>query len=83
MTLAELQAKYEGILLSAPLLAADLADMVQDEVARERWECVEALKRIANEYSHEPDNDECYAGYKQGIVNGIAAIRNRNTKESN
>jgi hypothetical protein len=81
MTLAEFLAKYEGILLSSPMTRAAIIDLVQDEVARERWECVEALKRAANEYDHERDNDEYYSGYKQGIRNGIAAIRNRNTKE--
>jgi uncharacterized membrane protein len=31
MTLDQLLAKFEGVLLSAPLLRADLLDMVQDE----------------------------------------------------
>jgi hypothetical protein len=68
MTLAEFQAKYKDVLLSAPGLAADMADMVQDERADEREQC--ALFALQ--------------WWDDGEGEGLEElIRNRNTKESN
>lgn len=39
MTLDELLNKFEGVLLAAPMLRAELIDMVQDERADERKAC--------------------------------------------
>jgi hypothetical protein len=78
MTLEELQAKYEAVLLCAPALAADMADMVQDERADEREQCavmceVLTATRAAElglmHYDHLTGN-QC-----------VDAIRNRNEKE--
>lgn len=80
MTLAEFLRKHEGVLSAAPRLAADLLDMVQDERADEREQNVCALAGVSNDYDKNCDH-YYYVGYKQGIVNGIAAIRNRNEKE--
>jgi hypothetical protein len=71
MNLSELQAKYEGILLSAPLLAAELADMVQDERADEREACAQVAEwHDVSDLLRNP-----------ATIQIADAIRNRNTKE--
>jgi hypothetical protein len=70
MTLAEFQAKYAAMLLSAPMFAADLADLVQDERADEREQCAGVADSV----------DTCYHNTAKWIASNI---RQRNTKESN
>ncbi len=68
MTLDELQTKFKDVLLCAPLLAADLADMVQDERADERERCALLAERVSYQDNAEWIGDE---------------IRNRRVMESN
>ncbi len=69
MTLAEFRSKYEGMLLSAPMLAAAIVDLIQDERADEREECA----RLADSV------DTCYHNTAKWIASNI---RQRNTEES-
>jgi len=72
MTLDELLNKFEGVLLAAPILRADIIDMVQDERADEREQCA----RIADDHDV---LEEMGAATAWQIGN---EIRNRNTEES-
>lgn len=48
-------------------------------IEEERWECAEAVKRVANEINTE--NEAEYRGYKNGIVASLAAIRARGKEQ--
>ena len=68
MTLTDFLARFEGVLLSAPLLAAEIANLVQDERADEREQCAQVADSVTTVYHNT-------AGW-------IASnIRNRNMKE--
>ncbi len=69
MRLNDLQAKYEGVLLSAPMLAAALVDLIQDERADEREECARLADSVGT----------CYHNTAKWIASNI---RQRNTEES-
>ncbi len=70
MTLAEFRAKYEGVLLSAPMLASAIVDLIQDERADEREQCAQ----VADEYK---------PAYHNTAHHIAQFIRNRTTEESN
>jgi hypothetical protein len=49
--------------------------VIRGVIAKERWECAEAVKRVANDI--QTDDESEYKGYKAGIVASLAAIRAR------
>jgi hypothetical protein len=83
MTLEELQSKYEAVLLCAPSLAADMADMVQDERANERKQCELLGDTYSFELAKHVNGDKSWflEGYTKAIGHYQDAIRNRNEKE--
>lgn len=54
--------------------------VIRGVIAKERWECAEAVKRAANDI--QTDDAAEYKGYKAGIVASLAAIRARKDSSS-
>jgi hypothetical protein len=46
--------------------------VIRGVIAKERWECAEAVKRVANDIQTDDESE-----YKAGIVASLAAIRAR------